>query len=494
MAKRTCLASAAIVIVALMMSMAMASSVNAQTSTPTATSTSTPFATATTGATMTPAPTLVATESVDEDVYNLTATTTNPIEALLPHIQTIVDRGTVIAGAITYIKQTIDMKWSGSVATIKGHSPFVFFRGALILFEDLEWLAILAGWFAVAIVVLTVITVIRFIVAFWGVVERLLSVIKTIPFFVLGVALALSLTGASVVYAQTATPTATVTPTASNTPTATVTRTPTATTTSTPTATPTPFSVVHDPSFIANEGSAWTTSSRDVTWNYSRFTIPEGESISQTVTYLTVTHDYSVTVRAMADTTSTLSVIVGNSTLQTFTISQSHFMRSFVVTSTLSFPKNVRLRVDSGGPVVVDSVMFDKTSGGYGAMGEGVPYNNPRPLDIGGYQSFWQPYELIPVFGDTYFEINWIEYMSPVGRIAATLLYIATPQIISYWFSARVMIMCVLWLAGFVMAKIGKPIPPSDSSNVSVSVHYPTRKSLPSLGPRVLRRGRRSRW
>lgn len=489
-----------ILIVALAM-LTGASIASAQaTDTPTPTPTRTPFPTATSGPTLTPGPTIEPTQSVAQIVYAMTPNT-SILDLILPFIQSIIDKGALVSGWITQIESTINLKLGNLGLVIGGHSPFVFFRGAMILFSDFEWLGILAGWFAIAIVVIVVVTTIRLIISMWGLVERLMSVIKTLPFFVIVFMLAFSLTGASVAYAQTATPTATVTPTASTTPTATVTRTPTSTTTSTPTATPTPFAILKDPSFIVPDGQDWTTSSRDVTWAYSRYTIPSGQSISQTVTYLTGTHEYSVTVRAMAATTSTMSVYVAGALLHTFTVSQSHFMRSYVVSSSVTFPTAVMLRSNTG-PIVVDQISLEHSGGGMGGMrfvqgesGEGLPYVNPNPLSIGDFQSYWEPIDLQPMFSGSYFEVDWLTYMQPVGRVAATLLYIATPQIITYWFSGRVVIMCVLWLMGFVMQKIGKPIPTTDSSAIVIGQTAYKRYKLPSLGPSVLRGGRRrSRW
>jgi hypothetical protein len=139
--------------------------------------------------------------------------------------------------------------------------------------------------------------------------------------------------------------------------------------------------------------------------------------------------------------------------------------------------------------------------------GEGLPYVAPHPLSIGDFQEFWQPINLSPIFLGEYFNINWINYMRPIGQIAATLLYIATPTIITYWFTGRVIIMCVLWLAGFVMQKIGKPIPPTDSNNILVSIgrgegiegyiRNRNASAFPKLPPSGLRgssRRGRSRW
>jgi hypothetical protein len=468
------------------------------------TPTATPFPTVTPGPTPTPRPTVAATQSVAEIVSEMSSTNSF-IDPIIPVIQSIINKGAEVTDFIEEIELAVNLKLGNYALKIHGYSPFQFFRGALILFEDFEWMGILAGWFATAIIVIVVVTTVRLLVALWGVVERLMSVIKTIPFFVIvGFMLAISLTGASVVYAQTATPTATTTPTA------TLTRTPTSTATSTPSPTPTPFAVLHDPSFIVPEGTDWTTSSRDVTWAYSRYTIPSGQAISQTVTYLTGTHEYSMTVRAMATTTSTMSLYANGALLQTFTVSQSHYMRTFVVTSSVTFPTAVMLRANTG-PIVVDQIALARTESVFGPLsegGEGLPYYDPYPLSIGGYQEYWQPIELSPVFLEDYFSVNWPAYMQPIGRIAATLLYIATPSIITYWFSGRVVIMCFLWLAGFVMQKIGRPIPPIDSNNVLVNIGssimrgegvegYVRRSSafpkLPSSGIHK-GRSRRSRW
>jgi hypothetical protein len=473
------------------------------TPTPTITPTPTPtaaFPTATSGPTLTPGPTLEATESAAQIISGLSVGV--DLTHIIPFIQSIIDQAQSVSRFIDDIALAIDTGLGNWALIIHGYSPFQFIRGAQILFEDFEWLAILSGWFVVAIIVIVVVTTVRFIVSFWGVVERLLSVIKTLPFFVIALMLAISLAGASIAYAQTPSPTVT------STPTATLTRTPTATTTSTPTATPTPFAVVHDPSFIVGEGEAWTTSSRDVTWSPSRFTIPAGQSISQVVTYITGTHEYSLTVRAMAATTSTMSVYIGGALAHTFTVSQSHFMRSFEITSSVTFPTPIMVRADTG-PIVVDQVAMYRTGGEFGTQsvgGEGLPYYEPYPLSIGRFQEFWQPFGLRPMWTTEYFHIDWLAYMSPIGRIAATILYIATPTIITYWFSGRVIIMCVLWLAGFVMSKIGRPIPPTDSSNILVNIGSSimrgegieglVRKSsvFPKLGGSSSKRGRRSRW
>ena len=97
------------------------------------------------------------------------------------------------------------------------------------------------------------------------------------------------------------------------------------------------------------------------------------------------------------------------------------------------------------------------------------------------------------------FGIDFRTYASPIARLTATLLYIATPTIVTYYISGRIVIMCFLWLAGFVMQKIGRAIPPASGSSGITIIQggIQTGNALPSLGPRVLRGGgrrRRSRW
>jgi len=286
--------------------------------------------------------------------------------------------------------------------------------------------------------------------------------------------------------AQTATPTATMTPFG----------TPYFTPTPTPTATPAPSYIVNDPHMFGWTDKPWTGTD-GATWSPHRYSIPVGEFISQTVTHITSTQSYTFTVRAQAATTSTLEVMSNGTLLDTLTISRT-LMRNYTFVSNLTFPGYIELKTASGGPVVVDSVQLVRTGVMFGAMSVGGE-NAIETANTANISDLSDLFEVLnfPFIDLGSFKIDWTQYASPIARLTATLLYIATPTIITYYISGRIVIMCMLWLAGFVMQKIGKGIPPSTGG--VVVVHDGGRRSsgLPSLGPSVLRGGgrrRRSRW
>lgn len=68
------------------------------------------------------------------------------------------------------------------VLQIGAYSPFKYARGMLIVFQDFGWLMVLAGWFVFALVVILVVAAIRLIISLWGIVQRILELIKAIPF------------------------------------------------------------------------------------------------------------------------------------------------------------------------------------------------------------------------------------------------------------------------------------------------------------------------
>jgi hypothetical protein len=60
--------------------------------------------------------------------------------------------------------------------------PFSMARGIVIILSDFEWVGLLFGWFTIAFLIIILVEVIRVIVSLWGVVQRILEVIKAIPF------------------------------------------------------------------------------------------------------------------------------------------------------------------------------------------------------------------------------------------------------------------------------------------------------------------------
>jgi hypothetical protein len=304
---------------------------------------------------------------------------------------------------------------------------------------------------------------------------------------------------ARAVSAQTATPTLTMTPFG----------TPYFTPTPTPTATPAPNYILNDPHMFGWTDKPWAGTS-GTTWSPHRYSIPIGEYITQTVTHITSTKSYTFTIRAQAATTSTLQVISGGTLLRTVTITRT-LMRNYSFVSNLTFPGYIELKTQSGGPVVVDSVQLVRTDVMIGPMSVGGE-NALEPANtanIGDLADLFEPLNL-PNIDLGSFEIDWAQYASPIARLTATLLSIATPRIVSYYISGRIVIMCMLWLAGFVMQKIGKPIPPGSSNNVLVNIGSSIGRgegiegyirnrnpsAFPKLPPSGLRGGgrRRSRW
>lgn len=100
----------------------------------------------------------------------------------LKEIQDAIDAFSSVDSNITRVITTTDIRTNPDVIVVGGWSPFVFFRGAIILLEEFEWLAILAGWFVIAILIIIAVTGLRFLISFWGIIERILQLLDLIPF------------------------------------------------------------------------------------------------------------------------------------------------------------------------------------------------------------------------------------------------------------------------------------------------------------------------
>lgn len=309
------------------------------------------------------------------------------------------------------------------------------------------------------------------------------------------VIVAMLMIGISAASAQTPTATATVTLTPFGTPIMTA--------TPTPTSTPQPAYTLNDYHFLDPSGTIWIASSSSVEWSPSRYRVPMGEYISQTVSYMTTTMPSTITLRLAAPTTSTVELYVGSTLIQTLTVTRTR-LATYSLTSTLTFPNAVKLRVGSGGPVTVDAIGLRRSSGVMGGAsfdpggGGENPLETAGSVDIAGMVDWFTPLELTPLF-TTEFNPSWTPIMVTVGRLTATLLSIATPQIVSYYIAGRIIIMCTLWFFGFVMQKIGKPIPNTSGGVVVVhdganSRNWGGLPRLPSSGIRGGGRRRRSRW
>lgn len=201
-------------------------------------------------------------------------------------------------------------------------------------------------------------------------------------------------------------------------------------------------------------------------------------------------------------TTSTVDLYMGAIKLHSWTVTRTR-LATYSFSETIKFPNTVRVAVSSGGPVIVDAIGLRRISGDMvGAFDPGGAYENPLEtadsVDISGMVEWFTPFDLNPQF-TTEFDLAWTPVMMSVGRITATLLNIATPQIVSYYISGRIIIMCALWFFGFVMQKIGKPIPNASGGVVVIregrqSSGFGGLPRLPASGIRGGGRRRRSRW
>jgi hypothetical protein len=384
--------------------------------------------------------------------------------------QPVVDVISDTTGNVDLIVSTIDTRINVNVMKIQGWSPFAFARSILILLDEFEWLGILFWWFVSAFCVIMAVTAIRLVISLWGIVERLISLIKLIPFIGLLVLFVLSSQPA---HAQTATPPPT------------------------PTATPIPDYIVRDYHFIYPQTSVtdtqWTPAG-GAAWGFSKWTVPVSGTISQYVdpAELAGTHPFSVTVRARASITSTFRITTG-SIQQTFTITRiGSLARTYAYAAEFALPSTVVVETLSGGPIVFDSVGLEAQDivtpvSAADAWEHGMV--QPHSLGLSDFVDWFTPIELHQVFvWDT--SADWFYWFTTyTGPVAATMMKFMTPRIIHMYIAFRIVLMCVLWFIGFVMQKIGKPIPPASDAHVinigGANLGYSRYNwsGLPKLGP-----------
>lgn len=60
--------------------------------------------------------------------------------------------------------------------------PFSMVRGIVVILADFDWLAMLFGWFSFAFILIIAIEGIRLVVSLWGIIKRIIDLIKLIPF------------------------------------------------------------------------------------------------------------------------------------------------------------------------------------------------------------------------------------------------------------------------------------------------------------------------
>lgn len=182
MRTRIVIACTAMLLVCLMLVSRAPAALAQATATYTATATRTPypFPTVTPGATLTPRATADYRPTAAFMFGNMADL--DPSARIRQELQGAVDAISDVGTSIDLAEASIDIRTNNYPLIIRGHSPIPFMRGALVLFADFEWLGILGVWFIIAFIVIAAVTAIRTIIAFWGVVERIINLIKLIPF------------------------------------------------------------------------------------------------------------------------------------------------------------------------------------------------------------------------------------------------------------------------------------------------------------------------
>jgi hypothetical protein len=150
--------------------------------TPTPRPTATPGGSAT--ATPFPTPTLSPQAALRDSSRDIVSGVgfADPSQRIRDELQGAVNAFENVKKAINDFQAEFETAIDKTAFVIKNYSPFKMFRGALVLMQEFEWIAILAGWFVIAFFIIIAIEIMRFIVSFWGVVERIIQVIKLIPF------------------------------------------------------------------------------------------------------------------------------------------------------------------------------------------------------------------------------------------------------------------------------------------------------------------------
>jgi hypothetical protein len=81
------------------------------------------------------------------------------------------------------ISNTIAITSTSFITTnITAGNPFALARGIAVVMNELPWIGPVITWFFVALILIIIVEAIRLIVSLWGVVQRVLDVLKLIPF------------------------------------------------------------------------------------------------------------------------------------------------------------------------------------------------------------------------------------------------------------------------------------------------------------------------
>jgi len=106
----------------------------------------------------------------------------DPSNNIKEALQKAIDIATDIGAWFDLALISINTQTNKFSLRIRTLSPFPFMRGMMIIFADFEWLGIIGVWLIIAAIDIAAITAIRFVVSMWGIVQRVIDLIKLIPF------------------------------------------------------------------------------------------------------------------------------------------------------------------------------------------------------------------------------------------------------------------------------------------------------------------------
>jgi hypothetical protein len=119
-----------------------------------------------------PTPTVAAHSGTSSFAINLDLSSISPTFALISTTMGYMDAITSSVNLTTTLPVSL---------TISESNPLSLARGFAYILSDVTWLQILFGWFTTALLIVLFITMARLVVSIWGIVERIISLIKLIP-------------------------------------------------------------------------------------------------------------------------------------------------------------------------------------------------------------------------------------------------------------------------------------------------------------------------
>jgi len=119
-----------------------------------------------------PTPTVAATSVPSSFSIDLDLSSISPTFALISTTLGYMDAVTSNVNLTTTLPVSL---------TISESNPLSLARGFAFILSDVIWLQILFGWFTTALLIILFITMARLVVSIWGIVERIISLIKLIP-------------------------------------------------------------------------------------------------------------------------------------------------------------------------------------------------------------------------------------------------------------------------------------------------------------------------